>query len=279
VWYYVKKQLSGRYRIIVWDLPGHGLSDQAADNDYSVQRFANDLRAVLDYAGPKPAVLLGHSLGGMTVQMFCKLFPEELNSRVSRIILFATTYTNPLKTTRWSKVKLALQTPLVEPLLHLTIWLWPAVWALNWLSYLNGSAHRSTARSSFDGTETKEQLDFSAFYTAKAHPAVMAKGMLGMLRYDVTQSLANMSIPALVIDCANDKVILPEALAFIRSQIPIRSSASLAPARHMGNIEQNERFSQLIDIYSDANSAGSLDKKEIVTASNRFSIVPDKAAI
>src|SRR5437879_5474749 len=31
----------------------------------------------------------------------------------------------------------------------------PVVWLMNWLSYLNGSAHRSTERSSFSGRESR----------------------------------------------------------------------------------------------------------------------------
>ena len=45
----------------------------------------------------------------------------------------------------------AIETPVIIPLLYLTIALWPIVWVMNWLSYLNGSAHRSTHKESFAG--------------------------------------------------------------------------------------------------------------------------------
>ena len=59
-----------------------------------------------------------------------------------------------------------------RPLLHLTIALWPLVWLMNWLSYLNGSAHRSMHRDSFAGTETPGQLDFATRFVPQPprHP-------------------------------------------------------------------------------------------------------------
>lgn len=64
IWYYVKRQLSDRFRVIVWDLPGLGKSDQPKNKDYSIEKYARDLEAVVAMAG-KPAILLGHSMGGM----------------------------------------------------------------------------------------------------------------------------------------------------------------------------------------------------------------------
>jgi hypothetical protein len=40
----------------------------------------------------------------------------------------------------------------------------PLVRVLNWLSYLNGSAHVSTKLSGFAGTETWQQVDFASRY-------------------------------------------------------------------------------------------------------------------
>ncbi|HEX2212505.1 MAG TPA: hypothetical protein VHH12_03420, partial [Mycobacterium sp.] len=110
--------------------------------------------------------------------------PESLGRRVAGLVLVHTTYTNPVRTTRWAGLLTALQKPVIEPLLHLTIWLSPLVWLMNWLSYLNGSAHRSTRTQSFGGTETWGQLDFAARYMPHASPAVLARGMFGMLAYD-----------------------------------------------------------------------------------------------
>src|SRR3954466_13770781 len=65
-WYYEKKHLAGRFRLVMWDLPGLGLSKQPRDGRYSLERMAGDMRAVLEAtAKDRPVVLLGHSIGGM----------------------------------------------------------------------------------------------------------------------------------------------------------------------------------------------------------------------
>ncbi|MBD0343654.1 MAG: alpha/beta fold hydrolase, partial [Coleofasciculus sp. Co-bin14] len=83
VWYYAKRQLSDRFRVIVWDLPGLGKSSKPKNKDYSLEKYARDLEAVINLAGDKPVILLGHSMGGMINLTFCRLFPEHLGSLVA----------------------------------------------------------------------------------------------------------------------------------------------------------------------------------------------------
>ena len=161
-WYYLKKHLTDRFRLIVWDLPGLGLSRKPDNNDYRLEKMAADLEAVLTFAGNQPAVLVGHSIGGMILLTFCRVFPEALGQRVAGLVLAHTTYKNPVRTTRMASLYTMLEKPVIIPLTYLTIALWPLVWLMDIMSYLNGSAHRSTRRSSFAGTETPGQVDFIA---------------------------------------------------------------------------------------------------------------------
>jgi pimeloyl-ACP methyl ester carboxylesterase len=98
-WDDLKRALGGRFRLIAWDLPGLGRSSQPANRDYGLEKLAGDLQAVLGLAGERPAVLLGHSIGGMITLTFCRLFPEALGSRVRGLALVQTTYTKPVRTT------------------------------------------------------------------------------------------------------------------------------------------------------------------------------------
>lgn len=47
VWYYAKKQLAQQFRVIVWDLPGLCKSEKPKNRDYSLEKYAHDLDAVL----------------------------------------------------------------------------------------------------------------------------------------------------------------------------------------------------------------------------------------
>jgi hypothetical protein len=97
-WYYEKTRLADRFRLIVWDEPGLGCSKGPDNHDYRLEKMATDLEAVLALAGDRPVVLVGHSIGGMILQTFCRLFPETLARRVAGLALVHTTYTNPLRT-------------------------------------------------------------------------------------------------------------------------------------------------------------------------------------
>lgn len=245
-WYYQKRYLTDRFRLIVWDEPGLGLSKKPDNNDYRLENFAANLDAVLALAGDRPAVLVGHSIGGMTTLNYCKEYPQSLGSRVAGVVLVHTTYTNPVRTTQGAGFFTAIEKPVLVPLLYLTIGLWPIVWLMNWISYFNGSAHRSTHNSSFSGNETRGQLDFTARFMPHARPDVLARGMLGMLAYDVTEALPRINVPALVVVGDKDTTTKPEAGEFIAARIPGATLARLAPAKHMGLIEHHERFDRLV---------------------------------
>ncbi len=244
-WYYARKELAD-CRLIVWDLPGLGLSTQPKDHDYSLDNLARDLDAVVGIAEGRPVVLMGHSIGGMISLTYAKLFPQAMVTKVCGMVLINTTYTNPLRTMSMATLKTALQKPLVEPLLHLTIWLSPLVRLMNWLSYWNGSAHRSSEKSGYSGNETRGQLDFLAAYTPRCAPAVLARGMLGMLKYDATETLRTIRVRTLVVTGDRDAVCKPVASERMRRDIPDAELLMLSPAKHEGLIEHHGRCNDAV---------------------------------
>jgi len=251
VWYYAKRQLSDRFRVIVWDLPGLGKSSKPKNNDYSLEKYARDLEAVVALAGDKPVILLGHSLGGMSILTFCRLFPEQLGHQVAGLILVDTTYTNPVKTSIFSRFLRAVQKPLLEPLLYLTIFLSPLVWLMNWLSYLNGLLHINVELSGFTGTETRGQLDFSALSSALAWPAVLARGTLAMFNYDETRTLSTVNVPVLIVVGASDIATIPPASIRMKAELYDSEIVTLKPGGHMGLMEQNRQFAEAVRLFTE----------------------------
>ncbi len=245
-WTYVKQSLGDRYRLILWDLPGLGKSKRPDDGDYRLETLAGHLDAVIDLAGGRPAVLVGHSIGGMIALTYARTHPDALGSKVSALVLTNTTYTDPVTTTRNAAFYKALERPVLVPLMHLTIALSPLVWGMNWLSYWNGSARRSTAKSSFAGTETSEQLDFLTRFVPRASPAVLARGMLGMIRYDATAVPPVLPVPCLVVTGDKDATCLPEASRKMAEEMPAASLQELAPARHCGFFEHHDAFDRTL---------------------------------
>ena len=249
-WYYAKKQLTNQFRVIVWDLPGLGKSKKPENRDYSLETYARDLEAVLMLAGDQPVVLVGHSMGAMLLLTFCRLFPEHLGQRVAGLVLVDGTYTNPLKTAILEKLLLALQKPLLEPLLHLAIALSPLLWLMSWLSYLNGSTLLTTEISGFTGRETRGQLNFSSLVGIKASPGVLARGVLAMFKFDETATLPDISVPTLVVVGKSDIATRPFASERMSKEIPQAELSVLSPGGHMVLMERNQQFAEVVRVFS-----------------------------
>jgi non-heme chloroperoxidase len=68
----MREPLTTKYRLITYDLRGHGESDKPqAESAYtSGRRMSDDLQAVIDATGAKRPVLVGWSLGGIVVAQY-----------------------------------------------------------------------------------------------------------------------------------------------------------------------------------------------------------------
>ncbi len=239
-WYYAIRVLSERFQVIVWDMPGLGHSQRPRGGDYSLERHATDLKAVVDVAGGQPTMLVGHSMGGMVVLTFCRLFPELLGSIVKGLALVDTSHTNPARTTTASGFVRAIQKPILEPLLHLTAWIAPVVWVMSWLAYLNGSSHLVGMVFGFAGSQTRGQLDLATRYNPLAWPGVQARETLAMFRYDATPALGAIPIPTVVFTGHLDRLIVPETARFMAQHMSHAQLTHLEPAGHMAVFERHD---------------------------------------
>lgn len=244
-WYYLTRDLAKRFRLIVWDLPGAGRSSAPPDNDYSVEKMARDLESVVGLAGG-PAVLVGHSLGGLVTQTFCRLFPEQLGERVAGLVLMDTTYTNPMKTARASGLWRAIQGPVLVPMWLATIGLSPLARAMNWLSFTSGIMHLMKRLTGFAGNQTWRQIDFSSRMTARSRPAVDARIALATLRFDEWNTLSGIPVPVLVLFGENDRVTTPETHAEMAQRLPQGQLVGIPGAGHYALFEQHEAVSQAV---------------------------------
>ena len=241
-WYYAKRHLSSRFRLIVWDLPGLGESPQPQDRDFALERMAAELHAVLSVTHGKPVVLVGHSIGGMINLTFCRLYPELVGTQIAGIVQEDTSYTNPVRTTKDSGFSLAIQKPIAEPILHAMIFLSPFVRVLNWLSYENGFSYLQNAQSSFAGAESRGQVDLVSRYQVEASPAVVARGTLAMFHWDATAVLPHITAPVLLLVGQEDTTTLPGASTYMQSQIPHSELRVVSPAAHYGLLELNQAY-------------------------------------
>lgn len=79
MWLPVAGGLSQDYRVIAPDLRGHGATTAPQDLDsYTIETYADDLKALLDYLEVDVCALAGCSFGGMVALQFATTWPERL---------------------------------------------------------------------------------------------------------------------------------------------------------------------------------------------------------
>ncbi len=95
-WHFQRAALRGVVRTVHWDQRSHGRSGrgvaQVQDRaPVSIDQLGRDLKAVIDAAAPEgPLVLVGHSMGGMTVMALAAHYPELIRDRVVGVALIGT---------------------------------------------------------------------------------------------------------------------------------------------------------------------------------------------
>ncbi|MFF5080186.1 alpha/beta fold hydrolase [Actinoplanes sp. NPDC000266] len=91
--YFQRKALTerGDQRLVFYDQPGHGKSSRLKSGDYDIAALGKSLAAVLDATVPDGHIILvGHSMGGMTIMAFAEQYPEWFGERVTGVVLMST---------------------------------------------------------------------------------------------------------------------------------------------------------------------------------------------
>jgi pimeloyl-ACP methyl ester carboxylesterase len=91
-WYEQVTALQDRVRIVTYDQPGHGASSAPRSGEYSIELMGDCLRRVIEETtgGDGPIVLVGHSLGAMTILAFVRRHPEFFAERVGALLMLST---------------------------------------------------------------------------------------------------------------------------------------------------------------------------------------------
>ena len=92
--HFQRRRLSSRWgdqvRMVFYDQRGHGRSGDAPPESFTVEQLGQDLETVLAVTAPRgPVVLVGHSMGGMTVLSHARQYPRRYPSRVVGVALIS----------------------------------------------------------------------------------------------------------------------------------------------------------------------------------------------
>ncbi|WP_017537758.1 alpha/beta fold hydrolase [Nocardiopsis halophila] len=240
-WAPVVNRLPRHLRIVMYDQRGHGSSARPATAaGYSTTALADDLCAVLQATVPAgtPAVLAGHSMGGMTLMAASRR--PALRERAAAVALISTGSSRlphtstvlPLAASgsaaRAALHRAALGAPLpLGPKTPLTRA------AVRYITTAPGADRRMT--------------DFTARLVHACHPAARARWghVLGTL--DLDEALRALDMPTAVVHGTRDRLIpLPHAHRTRRMLADCRTFTEIPRTAHMTPLEAPDRIAALL---------------------------------
>ena len=206
--------LRDRYRVIVWDMRGHGQSDVPADPAaYSEAATVADMAALLDACGVAQAVIGGLSLGGYMSLAFHLRHPD----RARALMLFDTGPGFRNDSARGA-----------------------------WNARARQRADELDARG-FAALGGSDEVRMSQHRSA-AGLAGAARGMLTQQDDAVIRSLETVRVPTLVLVGGNDTNFLA-ATDYMAAKIAGATKVVIADAGHASNLHQPAAFNLAVESF------------------------------
>jgi pimeloyl-ACP methyl ester carboxylesterase len=209
--------LAGRFRLITWDLRGHGRSDSPDDpSAYGQKQSVEDMVAILDACGIDRAVIGGLSLGGY----LSLAFHLEHPARVRALLLVDTGpgYRNEEGRRRWNTLAEGYARAFEERGLE----------ALGSGAEVRAGEHRS----------------------AKGL-ALAARGILEQRDARVIDSLVEIRVPTLVLWGARDEAFFKPS-EYMAVKIPGARRVILPGAGHAANLDRPQAFNAAVAEFLDS---------------------------
>jgi pimeloyl-ACP methyl ester carboxylesterase len=251
-WHYQWTQLSDRFRCVLFDARAHGRSEPPRSGDHSLEAMADDLTAVLDAAVPRgPAVLIGHSMGGIAIVAFAERYPEEIGSRVAGVVLADTAVSDVLREVfggLGSRVGWAIRRvgsryttrPDLAERLQRRIRRFGAD-----LTFLIGWA------SNFGPNASPSQVEHITRLAADAPVAVWTHTLQSLLDMDLRHALEHVTVPALVVVGDRDLLIPKASAQALRAALPDARAVVITEAGHISMMEGHRAFNEVLVGYLD----------------------------
>lgn len=213
--------LQKRFRVIAYDLRGHGKSG-VGDGQYTLEFFVDDLLGLLDHLRIERAVLCGLSMGGYIALRAVERKPE----RVRGLILADTQAkadSNEAKLKRAAAIK--------------------SVKAMGVNAYAEGFVKSVFAPQTLANNKAAVE---------KIRRIIEANSSLGICgallalasRTDTTESLPGIKAPTLILVGEHDALTPPSASQEMRNRIPNSEIHVIPNAAHMSNLENSEEFNK-----------------------------------
>jgi pimeloyl-ACP methyl ester carboxylesterase len=235
-------------RLVFYDQRGHGSSGRGAADRSTIRQLAQDLATVLETRVPSgPVVLVGHSMGGMTIMGLAALHPELFGTKVVGAALISTSSGNLAE----------LTFGLPELLTRVRAAFFPvAAWTMRWRPALAERTRRvagdlvsAVTRSlSFASSDVDPALTRYLDAMIAGTPVdVIAEFYPALAGLDETGSLEPLRrVPTLVLTGDADKMIPAKHSELIVERLPDAGYVVVADAGHMVLLEKPDEVSAAV---------------------------------
>ena len=233
-WYYQKKSLSEKYRVIAWDLRGTDRSSAPVGRDYSMTAMTADLAAVFAAAdaGRHGCLLAGHSVGAMLLPLFADAHPN-LMTQVRGLALLGGTDTPLLETMRGRRFLVPMRGWFWEPLARLMARFPAPFEGFVRLIWQMGCIHAGLMFGTNAGGESRGQDDLVAGHCARFSMRAAGLGALSCFAFDARPLMPKIQTPLLILTGDRDINMPPETQ---RAMAGRAASAELVLLPHCGHL-------------------------------------------
>ncbi|TCC58684.1 alpha/beta hydrolase [Kribbella pittospori] len=90
-WHFERRDLAGLGTLVFYDQRSHGRSGRSPKEHVSIEQLGRDLHGIMEEFAPTgPVILIGHSMGGMSIMALAEQHPELFGDRVIGVGLCST---------------------------------------------------------------------------------------------------------------------------------------------------------------------------------------------
>lgn len=249
-WHYQWTALADRYRCVLFDHRAHGRSGKPASGDYSILAMGADVKAVLDACVPRgPAVLVGHSMGGMALLAFAQEHPEEFGRRVAGVVLVDTVGSDVLREVlgglgaragwalRRVGDRLAARPQAVERAQALV-----RRFGVD-LSFLVAWA------TNFGPGASPAQVEYVTRLASDSPVEVWIHTLRDLVDIDFREALASVTVPSLVVVGDRDLITPKTGAQALHAALPRARAVVISGAGHLSMMERHPVFNEVLRSY------------------------------
>ncbi len=239
VWGAQLNLLSERYRVLAWDMRGHGRST-VGEEGITLEAVADDIAAVLTELDLRDAIVVGHSMGGMALGRFCARHEDLMVERCGAL-MFLDTSAAPLalpallegSTRAQEIVRRAAYAGTARPRMR---YAWP-----------DTNTSLLMVRAAFGRQPSIEAVDDVREMLAEMdHDNLIAAGR-AIVDHDVRQDLTHVKVPAMVVVGSADLLTPVGQSKVLAAAMPGSVLRVLPGVGHQTMQEAPGRFAELID--------------------------------